>query len=312
MNYTHPSGPIPSEFLLVGLSWIQNQRLVVSLVFLFMYMMVILGNGFMILLISTDRRLHKPMHVYIALLSQVDLSMCSTIIPNILVMLWFNSNTISSSACLTQMYVFDVMFSLESSLFVFMALDRYVAICHPLRHSAIMTISFISKTVVFSVIKSTILMLPLPIMTANLTFCKVNIVFQSYCEFSEVLKLICGDLTHFIVYMVLLVCFISGVDNTIVVFSYINIFRVVHMLKFPEARWKTLNTCSAHAILLSLFYISSVLPLFIFLYYPNPPLQLKILPVITSFILLPLINPIVYGLKTKDIWDGLKIFYWRF
>ncbi|KAG8453110.1 hypothetical protein GDO86_004793 [Hymenochirus boettgeri] len=311
MNYTQPPGPFPSEFLLIGLSWIQNQRLGVSFLFLVMYMMVILGNCTMIILIWTDHRLHEPMHVYIALLSLVDLSLSTAVVPKLLVILWFDSNGINSYACVTQMYFIYTMSGLESSLFALMALDRYIAVCHPLRHSTIMTPSFISKTVIFVVIQCAIVILPLPIMTANLTFCKANIVFHSYCEFIEVIKLTCGDLTHFVVYMVLLVCLIPGMDNVLVVFSYVNIFRVVHMLKSPEARWKTLNTCSAHAILLSLYYISSIQPLFIFLYYPNPPLNIKFLPLITSFLVLPLINPIVYGIKTKEIQEGLKRLYWK-
>ncbi|KAG8453111.1 hypothetical protein GDO86_004794 [Hymenochirus boettgeri] len=311
MNYTQPSGLFPSEFLLIGLSWIQNQRLGVSFLFLVMYMMVILGNCIMIILIWTDHRLHKPMHVYIALLSLVDLSISSTVVSKLLVILWFDSNGINSYACVTQMFFTHTLCGLESSLFALMALDRYIAVCHPLRHSTIMTLSFISKTVIFVVIQRTTLILPLPIMTANLTFCKPNIIYQSYCEFVEIIRQTCGDLTHLMVYMVLLVFLITGVDNVLVGFSYVNIFRVVHVLKSPEARWKTLNTCSAHAILLSLYYISSILPLFIFLYYPNPPLNIKFLSAITSFLVLPLINPIVYGIKTKEIQEGLKRLYWR-
>ncbi|KAG8453113.1 hypothetical protein GDO86_004796 [Hymenochirus boettgeri] len=273
--------------------------------------MMILGNCTMILLIRTDHRLHKPMHVYIALLCLIDLSISSTVVPKLLVILWFDSNKINSYACVTQMYFIYTMSGLESLLFALMALDRYIAVCHPLRHSTIMTPSFISKTVIFIVIQCAIVILPLPIMTTNLTFCKANIIYQSYCELVEIISQTCGDLTHFVVYMVLLVCLIAGVDNVLVVFSYVNIFRVVHVLKSPEARWKTLNTCSAHAILLSLFYISSVLPLFVFLYYPNPPLNIKFLSAITSFLVLPLINPIVYGIKTKEIQEGLKRLYWR-
>ncbi|KAG8453108.1 hypothetical protein GDO86_004791 [Hymenochirus boettgeri] len=311
MNYTQPSGPIPAEFLLIGLSWIQNQKLGVSFLFLVMYMMVILGNCTMIILIWTDHRLHKPMHVYIALLSLVDLSLSTAVVPKLLVILWFDSNGINSYACVTQMYFIYTMSGLESSLFALMALDRYIAVCHPLRHSTIMTPSFISKTVIFVVIQCAIVILPLPIMTANLTFCKPNIIYQSYCEFVEIISQTCGDLSQFVICMDLQVCLITGVDNVLIVFSYVNIFRVVQKLQSPEARWKTLNTCSAHAIMLSLHYISTALPLLIFNFSPNPPLNIKFLPAITTFLVVPLINPIVFGLKTKEFQEGLKRLYWR-
>ncbi|KAG8453107.1 hypothetical protein GDO86_004790 [Hymenochirus boettgeri] len=157
MNYTHPSGTIPSEFLLIGLSWIQNQRLVVSLLFLFMYMMVILGNKGAFSLIWTDHRLHKPMHVYIALLSLVDLSLSTAVVPKLLVILWFDSNGINSYACVTQMFFTHTLCGLESSLFALMALDRYIAVCHPLRHLTIMTPSFISKTVIICCVQCALL-----------------------------------------------------------------------------------------------------------------------------------------------------------
>ncbi|KAM8975680.1 olfactory receptor 52N2-like [Pelodytes ibericus] len=306
MNVSEGYHPMPSEFVLGGLSWLEEQKIPFSLFFLVIYLGVILGNCLIIVLVKADPKLHEPMHIFISLLALVDLALSSVVIPKVLVILWFESNIISSGACLTQMYVLYVLLALESSLFALMSFDRYVAICHPLRHSSLMTNSFMAKLVLFVVLRNLILLVPLPVLTEDLTFCKGNFILHSYCEFIELIKLSCSDFTQFMQYMVVIVCFIPGCDNILIIFSYIMILKVVHSLESSQARWKTLNTCSSHAIMLALFYISSCIPLILFVYVPNPPLYIKTCLEIFSCLLLPMTNPIVYGVRTKEIQKGFK------
>nr|DBA32271.1 TPA: hypothetical protein GDO54_000075 [Pyxicephalus adspersus] len=311
MNSSDLCGPMPSEFILLGLSWMNEEKQLAAFVFLLMYLMTILANCSIVTLVKVDRKLHEPMHIFISLLALIDLSVCSCIIPKALTILWFGSNTINRMSCLVQMYVLYTMLGTQSSLFAFMSFDRYVAICHPLRHSIIMRSSFIIKTVLFIISRSALLLIPIPALAAQMAYCNTNIITHSYCEYIEVIKLWCGDLTSVVIYMIILLCIFPGGDNTLVIFSYVNILNVIHMLQSSQARWKSLSTCSSHAILLSLFYISSAFPLFLFLYYPDSPLYLKTLTEILSCLLLPMINPIVYGVKTKEIQDGFKRLYWR-
>ncbi|XP_044140420.1 olfactory receptor 51E1-like [Bufo gargarizans] len=311
MNSSQASGSIPPEFLLVGLSWLEGKKLPASLLFLLMYLVVIFSNCTIMALVKTDKKLQKPMHIFISLLALVDLSVSTSVIPKVLTILWFDSNTITSAGCLTQIYVLYSMLSLQSSLFALMSFDRYVAICHPLRHSTIMSRSFMIISVAFIVSRTSVFIIPLPVITARLTFCKVNIIYHSYCEYVELLKLSCGDLQSCFIHMAILICIFPGGDNSLMIFSYVQILRVVYMLKSPQARWKSLSTCTSHAILLSLFYMSSCLPLYLFLFYPNSPLYVKTITATISFLLLPMINPIVYGARSKEIQDGLRRVYWR-
>ncbi|CAH2226202.1 olfactory receptor 52M1-like [Pelobates cultripes] len=313
MNVSEIFGQIPSEFILTGLSWVSEQKLTAwcSLLFLLMYIVVILGNCGIIILVRADRKLHEPMHVLTSLLAMLDLTVASSVIPKVLAILWYGSNTVSAGACLTQMYILYTMFGFESSLFALMSLDRYVAICHPLRHNTVMSNSFIIKLILFTVVRNSTLLVPMPILTKALTFCKNNLIAHSYCEFVEVIKLSCGDLTPLVIYMVSLIFLIPASDNAIIIFSYIMILKVVHSLKSSEAQWKALNTCSSHAIMLSMFYFSACIPLVIFLYFPDSPLPLKTLPEVLSCLLIPVINPIVYGVRTKEIQEGFKRLYWK-
>ncbi|XP_069616101.1 olfactory receptor 51E1-like [Ranitomeya imitator] len=310
MNSSQMFSLIPPQFLLTGLSWVEDKKLPVSVSVLLMYLVGIFSNCTIVILIKTDQKLQEPMHILISLLSLIDLSVSSSVIPKVLAILWFDSTEISSTGCLIQVYILYSMLGLQSSLFALMSYDRYVAICHPLRHSTIMSPSFITMCVIFIVLRSSVFMIPLPAVTAGLTFCKMNIS-NSHCEFVDVVKLACGDLMPVIIYMVILICIFPGGDNSLMVFSYVKILRVVYMLKSPQARSRSLNTCSSHAILLLSFYISSSFPLYLFLFYPNSPLYLKTLTEALSFLLLPMINPMVYGAKTKEIQDGLRRLYWK-
>ncbi|XP_073468485.1 olfactory receptor 51E1-like [Aquarana catesbeiana] len=311
MNSSDVYGLMPSEFVLVGLSWIDGQQQLAAFIFMLMYLTTLLANCSIVTLVKMDRKLHEPMHIFVSFLAVIDLGVCSTVIPKAMAILWFSSNTINSNSCLVQMYVLYTMLGIQSSLFALMSFDRYVAICHPLHHSIIMKSSFIVKSVVFIISRATLLLIPIPALAAQITYCKANVIPHSYCEYIEVIKLWCGDLTSVVVYMIILLCLFPGGDNMLVIFSYVNILKVIHMLRSPQARWKSFSTCSSHAILLSLFYICSAFPLFLFLCYPDSPLYLKTITEILSFLLLPMINPIVYGVKTKEIQDGFKRLYWR-
>ncbi|XP_073525056.1 olfactory receptor 51E1-like [Phyllobates terribilis] len=311
MNSSKVFGSIPQEFLLVGLSWLEEKKLPVSLLLLLMYLVVIVSNCSIIVLIKTDRKLQEPMHILISLLALIDLSVSSSVIPKVLAILWFDSIAISSAGCLIQFYVLYSVLGLQSSLFALMSYDRYVAICHPLRHSTIMSRTFMIKSVVFIVLRIFILEIPLPALTSSLTFCSVNIIHHSYCDYMEVMKLACEDPTPIVIYNTLLICIFPGGDNSLTIFSYIQILRAVDKLKSPQARWKSLSTCSAHAILLTLFYISATFPLYLYIFYPDSPLYVKSISQLITCLLLPMINPIIYGAKTKEIRDGLRRLYWK-
>ncbi|KAM3909774.1 olfactory receptor 52K2-like [Leptodactylus fuscus] len=311
MNSSRVVGSIPSEFLLVGLSWVGDKKLPLSVLFLMMFLVVIFSNGTIIVLVMTDKKLQEPMHIFISLLALIDLSLSSSVIPKALTILWFDSYTISSLGCLIQTYVLYTMLGLQSSLFALMSFDRYLAICHPLRHSTIMSRSFMTVSVAFIVSRSFVFMIPLPAMMADLHFCHRNLIYSSYCQYTVLLRLSCGDLMAITIYMVLLVCLFPGGDNSLMIFSYVQILRAVYLLKSPQARWKSLSTCTSHAILLSLFYMSASFPLFLFLFYPDPSLYVKSMTELLSLLLLPMINPIVYGVKSKEIQNGLRRLYWR-
>ncbi|KAG8594925.1 hypothetical protein GDO81_001366, partial [Engystomops pustulosus] len=295
-------------FLLVGLSWVEDKKLPVSLLFLFMYLVVILSNCTIIVLIKMDQKLQEPMHIFIALLSLTDVSISSAIIPKVLTIIWFSSNTISSAECLTQAYVLYAMWGLQSSIFVLMSFDRYVAICHPLRHSTLISRAFMTKSVALITARPILTTFPLTFLIVRLSYSDLNTIYDIYCEFREVMKLSYGDLMPLSIYMVFLISVYQGGDNILIILSYMQILREVYKLKSSQARWKSLSTCSSQAILLSLFYISTSIPFYL-IFYPDTPLYVKTIAEVLSFLLLPMLNPIIYGARSKDIQDGLRRLY---
>ncbi|XP_029457608.1 olfactory receptor 52M1-like [Rhinatrema bivittatum] len=297
---------IPSEFILQGFFWIQDQKLWISIPFTAMYFLAVLGNGILVLVTIIERSLHEPMYIYISLLAVIDLGLSSSVIPKVLGMLWFNANTISVGACLTQMYSVYCFEALESSVFVAMSLDRYVAICQPLRYSSIITSTFITRSIVFMLVRCLGFLSPLPYLTARLPYCNSNNISHSFCEHVALLNLTCGDLTINMIYMVVLVCSITIVDNSLIALSYLLILRAVLRVGSAEALRKAFSTCSSHIIVIVFFNISASCSFFLYMFGQNVPTSVQIIPLLLNCLVPPMVNPIVYGVRTREIRQSLK------
>ncbi|XP_078515175.1 olfactory receptor 52K2-like [Lissotriton helveticus] len=304
-SHTHPS-----TFVLLGIPGLENDYLWISVPFLVMYVIALLGNGAMLLLIGIDRGLHSPMYYFLCMLAFTDAVLSSCIMPKLLSIFWFGSMIIYFEACLFQMFVIHTFTSLESGVLLAMAFDRYVAICNPLRYATILTNPIILKIYIANVIRGVLIVIPCPAMASRLPYCMTNIIHHSYCDHMAVVKLACVDTTINSTYGLTVVLLVIVFDVIFITFSYVLILRTVYNLPSKAARIKAINTCTAHICIILLFY---TLGLFSFLthrvgHHVSPYVHI----LLANFYLLipPVINPIVYGIKTKEIQEkAFKIFY---
>ncbi|XP_006119633.1 olfactory receptor 52R1-like [Pelodiscus sinensis] len=295
----------PSTFILQGIPGLETSYTWISIPFCTMFVIAILGNFTIMFIVKTEQSLHEPMYYFLCMLAVTDLVLCTSTMPKTLSIFWFNSREIDFNACLAQMYFIHCFSSMESGILVAMALDRYVAICDPLRHSTVLTNRVVAKIGLAVGLRSGILALPYPFVTRQWPYCRTNIIPHSYCEHIAVVNLACTD-TRVSSYYGLFVLFsVIGVDVIFIFVSYTQILRAIFRLPTKEARLKTFGTCGSHICAISALYIPDFFSSLTHRFGHNVPLSFLILFANVYLLVPPMLHPIVYGMRTKQILDRL-------
>ncbi|XP_039357245.1 olfactory receptor 52R1-like [Mauremys reevesii] len=309
----------PSTFILLGIPGLEAAHVWISIPFCAMYAIAILGNFTVLFIVKREPSLHEPMYYFLCMLAVTDLVLSTSTMPKILAIFWFNSREIDFSACLAQLYFIHCFSAIESGIFVAMAVDRYVAICHPLRHSTILTNHMVVKIGLAVVLRVSLLSLPYPFLVRRWPYCRTNIIPHTHCEHMYVVKLACSD-THISSYYGLFVVFCGiGLDVFFIVVSYIQILRAIFSLPTKDARLKTFGTCSSHLCVILAFYIPILFSSFTSRFGHNLPRHFHVFIGNMYLLVPPMLNPIIYGVRTKQIRDrtlqifthkGTKVFSW--
>ncbi|KAM9170837.1 olfactory receptor 52R1-like [Pangshura tecta] len=295
----------PSTFILLGIPGLEAAHVWISIPFCTMYAIAILGNVTILFIVKKEPSLHEPMFYFLCMLAITDLVLSTSILLKMLAIFWFNSREIDFSACFTQMYFIHCFTAVESGIFVAMAFDRYVAICHPLRHSTILTNPIVTKIGITVLLRGCILMLPHPFLASQWSYCRTNIIDHSYCEHMAVVKLGCSDFRISSYYGLFVVFFVASLDLFFIAGSYIQILRAIFSLPTKDARLKTFRTCSSHLCVISASYIPSLFSFLTHRFGHNVPLYFHVLMANVYLLLPPMLNPIIYGVRTKQIRDRL-------
>ncbi|KAM7179336.1 olfactory receptor 52N1-like [Macrochelys suwanniensis] len=295
----------PSTFILLGIPGLEAAHVWISIPFCTMYAIAVLGNFIILFIVMMEPSLHVPMYYFFCMLAVTDLVLSTSILPKTLSIFWFNSSEIDFSACLTQMYFIHCFFVMESGIFVAMALDRYVAICHPLRHSTILTNPVVAKIGLALALRGIILLLPHPFLARRWPYCRTNIIAHTHCEYMAVLKLACADIRVGSYYGLSVVFLVTGLDMLFITVSYTQILRAVFSLPTKDARLKTFGTCSSHFCAILAFYIPALFSFLTQRFGHNVPLHFRVLMANMYLLVPPMLNPIIYGVRTKQIQDRL-------
>ena len=289
-----------SEFFLRGISGSPEQQQLFFGIFLCMYLVTLTGNVLIILAIGSDPHLHTPMYFFLANLSFVDMCLTSSTVTKMLVNVQTQLRTISYVGCLTQMYFFLMFGDLDSFFLAVMAYDRYVAICRPLHYPTLLTNGVISRICVAIAFRCLGLHLPLPFLLAHMPYCRPQVLTHSYCLHPDVARLACPGVGG-AVYSLFVVLSAMGLDPLLIFFSYGIIGRVLQGLGSREDRWKAGQTCAAHLSAVLLFYVPMVLLALIDRLRMPIPQHAHTLLSYVHFLLPPLVNPILYSVKMKEI-----------
>ncbi|XP_037695586.1 putative olfactory receptor 52P1 [Choloepus didactylus] len=290
-----------SVFFLLGIPGLEHLHLWLSLPVCCLGTATIVGNLTILVIIITEPALHKPMYLFLCMLATIDLAAFFPTVPKLLAILWCGAGHISTSACLTQMFFIHAFCMMASTVLLAMAFDHYVAICHPLRYATILTDTIIARIGVVAMVRGSLLMFPCPFLIRHLSFCQSHVIPHTYCEHMAVVKLACGDTRLNRVYGLTAALLVIGVDVFCIGLSYALIAQAVLRLSSHGARTKALGTCGSHVCVILISYTPALFSFFTHRIGHHVPPHIHILLANVYLLFPPALNPVVYGVKTKEI-----------
>ncbi|KAM6158194.1 olfactory receptor 5AN1-like [Rhynchocyon petersi] len=294
-----------THFILLGFSDFPRLTAVLFFLFLVIYITTLTWNLGLIFLIRMDSHLHTPMYFFLSNLSFIDICYVTSTVPKMLSHFFQEQKAITFVGCIVQYFIFSTMGLSESCLMTAMAYDRYAAICNPLIYSAVMSPTLCVQMVLgayASGLSGAVVQL---CAILQLRFCGPNVINHFFCDMPQLLILSCSN-TFFIQVLTAVLAMIYGIANVVVIMiSYCYI--IISIMKISaKGRSKTFNTCASHVTAVSLFYTSSI---FVYLSSSSGSSS-KVDRFASVFytMMIPLLNPLIYSLRNKEIKDAVKRF----
>ncbi|XP_075404324.1 olfactory receptor 10AG1-like [Tenrec ecaudatus] len=292
------------EFVLLGFADKPHLRWFLFGLFLSIYIIILISNATIFLLTKLDPALQSPMYFFLGNLSFLEMCYVSVTLPRMLRDLGTQRRRIPLIACATQMFFVLLLGGTECLLLSVMAYDRYVAICHPLHYPLIMN----HRLCVQLVIGSWITCIPFQVgqtyQIFSLPFCGSKEINHFFCDIPPLLKLACVDtsVNEMLVYIVAVLFVI--VPFLLILGSYSKIISTILKLPSASSRSKAFSTCSSHVMVVVLFLGSGSIT------YLRPKSSHteetgKVLSLFYT-ILTPLLNPVIYSLRNKDVIMALR------
>ncbi|KAM5170516.1 olfactory receptor 10C1-like [Mantella aurantiaca] len=285
---------------LLGFQIPQSLTFLVFFLFFICYCVTLCGNLLIITLVSFSKALQSPMYFFLTQLSVTDILLATDIVPNMLhAVLEKNTAIIPISGCIVQFYFFAVSETSECLLLTAMSYDRYLAICKPLHYTLLMSHRFCWITIATSWSLSFLVGLLYILAMSTLQFCGPNIINHFFCDLDLILKLSCSDTTIVQLESTSTTVVFGFIPVIIIIVSYVYIIVTIFEIPSITGRQKVFSTCSSHLTVVSMFYGTL---LFVYL-VPKRGQSLNITKFLSLLytVVTPLINPIIYSLRNKDL-----------
>ncbi|KAM8972630.1 olfactory receptor 11L1-like [Pelodytes ibericus] len=293
-----------TEIHLLGFHQLHTLRSSFFSILLIVYLLTVSGNLLLIVLVSSSRNLHVPMYIFLTQVSISDMVLTTNIVPRMLSIIINEGGIISLAACITQFYFFGGSEASECFLLTAMSYDRYLAICHPLRYNSLMDNVYCIKLIIMAWLLGLSLELIMALTVAQLKFCGPNIIDHFFCDIGPLLQLSCSD--TFIAQMEpLLLCVpVLIIPLILIIVSYFYIVLTIVKIPSISGRQKAFSTCSSHLAVVFIFYGSLISMYGV----PTKDQSLSVNKALSLLytVVTPMLNPIIYSLRNKDIKEALK------
>ncbi|XP_064524768.1 olfactory receptor 5AP2-like [Pseudopipra pipra] len=303
-NQEWKNGTVVTEFILLDFGNGPELDGFLFLMFLSIYLVTITGNTCVVVLAVVNQHLHTPMYFFLGNLACLEICYSSNILPRMLLSYAGGDRRISVRGCFTQYYFFGCLAGAECYLLAAMSYDRYLAVCEPLHYPSRMDTKLCLRLGAASWVSGFLSNSILTFLISNLDFCGPNEIDHFFCDSFPVMKLSCSD-TRVVGFVTSVVAGVCSLPPFLLTFSsYLYIIATVVRIPSATGRKKAFSTCSSHLIVVILFYWSIVVV------YILPFHDTHILPnkVFSAFytILTPLVNPLIYSLRNKEIKKALQ------
>ncbi|NXA60650.1 O52I1 protein, partial [Mohoua ochrocephala] len=293
-----PFNSSSSSFILVGVPGLEAFPTCLGILFCSAYVLAVVGNGAVLLVLGLDKALQAPTHRFLGMLAVIDVVMVTSVVPKMLSVLWLGSAEIGYVACFVQMFLVHSTTAEESGVLLAMAVDRYVAICHPLRYPTILNGRAVAQIGLAIVLRALLFMVPLTGLVTALPYCGSRVVPHSYCEHVAVASLACADPAPSGLFSVAGSSLIVGMDVAFIAASYGMILKAV---LGKESHWKALSTCGCHLCVVLLFYIPGIVSIYAQRFGGAVPARTRVLLADLYLTLPTALNPLVYSVRTGQI-----------
>ncbi|XP_004683531.1 PREDICTED: olfactory receptor 8J2 [Condylura cristata] len=295
-----------TEFILLGVSDRPDLQIPLFFVFLVIYGLTVTGNVGIITLTSVDSQLQTPMYFFLRHLAIINLGNSTVIAPKMLVNFLVMKKTISYYGCAAQLGGFLVFIVAEIFMLAAMAYDRYVAICNPLLYTVVVSPQICLLLVSLTYLYSLTTALTVTSCVFSVSYCSSNVINHFYCDDVPLLALSCSD-----TYIPETAVFTFSGTNLffsmiIVLISYFNIVLAILRIRSSEGRRKAFSTCASHMVAVTVFYGT-----LLFMYLQprtNHSLDTDKMYSVFYTLVIPMLNPLIYSLRNKDVKDALKRF----
>ncbi|XP_044840718.1 olfactory receptor 14A16-like [Mauremys mutica] len=299
-----------TEFLLLGFSDVRKLQILHFVVFLLIYLEALMGNILIIAAVALNPHLQTPMYFFLVNLSILDFGSISVIIPKSMANSLMNTRVISYPGCVAQVFLFFLFAATDLALLTIMAYDRYVTICQPLHYERVMNRRACVQMAASAWITGIVFSALHTGNTFRLPFCQSNVINQFFCEIPQLLKITCSDSYLSEVWALALGVFLGLNCFVFIIVSYVQIFKSVLRIPSEQGRHKTFPTCLPHLTVVSLLLFTGIFA------YLKPTFSsasgLDLLVGVLYSLVPPVMNPIIYSMRNKEIKAALKkLIVWK-
>ncbi|KAM5145547.1 olfactory receptor 6C1-like [Mantella aurantiaca] len=287
-------------FILKGISDVPRLQVLIFLLVLLIYLITLGGNITTLLLVCLDHHLHTPMYFFLVNLSMIDM-FCSTAA---LHKIFSQNRLISYLYCLTQLFIFCSLTCDQFWILAAMSYDRYVAICKPLYYHIIMRwrCCFLLASVCW--VLGFFETVPLAVLLSGFSCFLSSEVDHYFCDVFPLREITCNDVTHLDLYVLIVGLFQLFTSFLLTFVPYIFIISCILHISSNTGRIKAFYTCSSHIVVVLVFYMTITFQ-YIASTSMNSKTTNKLLALLNTAVV-PMLNPLIYSLKNKDIKSALE------